>query len=1148
MPVTTRQTNLFQTENWTKVYQTFREADFQSYDFESLRRTMIDYLKAYYPEDFNDFIESSEYIALIDLIAFLGQSLAFRADLNSRENFLETAERRDSVLRLARMLNYVPKRSQNAKGLVKITSVQTTESVYDSNENNLANRLILWNDTTNPDYVEQFNVVLNAALNSSQKIGKPALNGIIQGIKTELYQLNIPANTIPVYSFSTAVNGVNTAFEVVCPTFAGESYIYEVSPKPGNTFNILYRNDGAGNGSGNTGFFAYFKQGKLQNVDFNVTESLPNRVVNVNVSNINNDDVWLYEINNDGTVGTEWTKIPAIAGTNVIYNNLVENIKSVFSVNSRTQDQIDLVFGDGSFSKKPQGTYRTYVRTSNNLSYKIVPSDIQNVNLSINYISKKNQLETLRISVSLQSTVSNANERETLASIKANAPQQYYTQNRMINGEDYNIYPLTLYDNILRAKAINRTSSGISRFLDIKDATGATGEYSSTNIYCQDGILYKEEYLKNFSFDFVDSNDILRVVRNQISSIFSSPEISHFYYEKIAQVALPNTVVAETNYWNKTSTSLNETTGYFYTKPTSTTTQPARIGVYDSTSDRSYLTVGALMKFVPPAGYYFDVNNRLLSGAGTKVTDKTYIWAKVLQVVGDGTNNSLGNLDNGLGPVTININVPTGALLTEIYPAFVQTISSTIESSIVSSVTNYQEFGLRYDKTAKLWKVITNLNLDKNGSFSLDHEGSEAGTFADASWLILFTTDGETYTVNYRGINYLFESRIETRFYFDAKTKIYDVKTGQVVKDNVKVLKINSNPDNNSSLDIDYVLAIYNEVIENDGYINNTKVKVTYSDTNADGVPDNLDFFEKIVAPDINSNDKLVFFQKIIDADNVERNILYTDTVITAYTDEATIKEYLNLYADGQVFYATSTGVFYVLSIVGTVRSIATSTDYAAKIGRSDLYFQYRHNAASNRRIDPSPINIIDMYVLTRVYDQGYRAWVSDITGQLTEPTAPSSNELALELSKLETVKSISDTMIFNHVQYKPLFGPKAVENLRAKFKVVKNTFTNTTDSEIKTKVVSAINNYFSVDNFDFGDTFYFSELSAYVHQTLSPYISSIVIVPEGSNQVFGSLYQITSLPNEIFISAATVDDVNIIDSLTASRLKASGTVVNSTV
>ena len=52
--------------------------------------------------DFNDFVESSEYVALIDLIAYISQALSFRVDLNARENFLETAERRNSVLRLAR--------------------------------------------------------------------------------------------------------------------------------------------------------------------------------------------------------------------------------------------------------------------------------------------------------------------------------------------------------------------------------------------------------------------------------------------------------------------------------------------------------------------------------------------------------------------------------------------------------------------------------------------------------------------------------------------------------------------------------------------------------------------------------------------------------------------------------------------------------------------------------------------------------------------------------------------------------------------------------------------------------------------------------------------------------------------------------------
>ena len=71
MTTTTRQNNLILAEDWTRIYQTFRNADFKSYDFENLRRVMVEYLRENYPEDFNDFIESSEYVALIDLIALL---------------------------------------------------------------------------------------------------------------------------------------------------------------------------------------------------------------------------------------------------------------------------------------------------------------------------------------------------------------------------------------------------------------------------------------------------------------------------------------------------------------------------------------------------------------------------------------------------------------------------------------------------------------------------------------------------------------------------------------------------------------------------------------------------------------------------------------------------------------------------------------------------------------------------------------------------------------------------------------------------------------------------------------------------------------------------------------------------------------------
>ena len=182
MANTTRQTSLLVNQDWTKVYESFRNADFQSYDFQTLRKSMIDYLRIYYPEDFNDFVESSEYIALIDMIAFLGQSLAFRTDLNARENFIDTAERRDSVLKLARLVSYVPKRNQTALGYLKFDSIQTTETLTDSNNIDLTNVIVKWNDSTNINWYEQFVTILNNALPTNQIIGKPANSKLIAGI------------------------------------------------------------------------------------------------------------------------------------------------------------------------------------------------------------------------------------------------------------------------------------------------------------------------------------------------------------------------------------------------------------------------------------------------------------------------------------------------------------------------------------------------------------------------------------------------------------------------------------------------------------------------------------------------------------------------------------------------------------------------------------------------------------------------------------------------------------------------------------------------------------------------------------------------------------------------------------------------------
>jgi hypothetical protein len=153
-------------------------------------------------------------------------------------------------------------------------------------------------------------------------------------------------------------------------------------------------------------------------------------------------------------------------------------------------------------------------------------------------------------------------------------------------------------------------------------------------------------------------------------------------------------------------------------------------------------------------------------------------------------------------------------------------------------------------------------------------------------------------------------------------------------------------------------------------------------------------------------------------------------------------------------------------------------------------------------------------------------------------PAVPTIDILTAEYAGLQDYKMISDNMIINSVTFKPLFGAKAAEQLRATIKVIRASGSTASVSEIKSLVVSYINSYFEIENWNFGDTFYFSELSGYLHQNIGDVVSSVVLVPLNPQKSFGDLYEIRSAPNEIFVNAATVADIQVIEALTSTNLK----------
>lgn len=78
--------------------------DYTSQDFDSIKQSVLEYVQAVYPLDYNNFIESDFGIMLIEVLAYIGAMNTFKADFNAHQNFIRLARRRSSVSNLLSLI------------------------------------------------------------------------------------------------------------------------------------------------------------------------------------------------------------------------------------------------------------------------------------------------------------------------------------------------------------------------------------------------------------------------------------------------------------------------------------------------------------------------------------------------------------------------------------------------------------------------------------------------------------------------------------------------------------------------------------------------------------------------------------------------------------------------------------------------------------------------------------------------------------------------------------------------------------------------------------------------------------------------------------------------------------------------------------
>ncbi len=111
-----------------------RDINYFARDFFTLKDSAIKYLQQQFPDSYNDFSDISSGIALIELVAYIGDILNFYLDKQFQELFLSTAQEEKNIISLAKNLAYKPRgKAASVSNNVKFSFNYTLTGAASSN-------------------------------------------------------------------------------------------------------------------------------------------------------------------------------------------------------------------------------------------------------------------------------------------------------------------------------------------------------------------------------------------------------------------------------------------------------------------------------------------------------------------------------------------------------------------------------------------------------------------------------------------------------------------------------------------------------------------------------------------------------------------------------------------------------------------------------------------------------------------------------------------------------------------------------------------------------------------------------------------------------------------------------------------------------
>ena len=106
--------------------------NYASQDFDEVKATLVEYVKAVYPNDYSSFSESDLGMMLLELVAYMGSVLSFKADAVAQEMYLPTAKSANSIRKLLELIGVELKGPNSSKASCSLSLQNTAQATSGS--------------------------------------------------------------------------------------------------------------------------------------------------------------------------------------------------------------------------------------------------------------------------------------------------------------------------------------------------------------------------------------------------------------------------------------------------------------------------------------------------------------------------------------------------------------------------------------------------------------------------------------------------------------------------------------------------------------------------------------------------------------------------------------------------------------------------------------------------------------------------------------------------------------------------------------------------------------------------------------------------------------------------------------------------------